>query len=153
MKQDKILNSKDKKLLFKSMREQWGTDTDKLKDIVFIQKSSGRIFITNKETAEIEMDLDIRKYSVGNYFGKEEKDGFRASIEGSQLLGPLSSHNIVDIDEEGLKAWIRGEDITVGDDVKGLSLVRCDERFVGCGRVSDGSLKNHIPKSRRLKNI
>ncbi|MFP4117675.1 MAG: methyltransferase RsmF C-terminal domain-like protein [Candidatus Woesearchaeota archaeon] len=153
MKQDKILNSKDKKHLFQMMREQWGTETEVLRDLVFIRKPSGKIFICNKDAAMMEQDMKVRIYSLGNYFGKEEKDSLRVSIEGSQLIGRHSDKNVLELDDAKIKEWIKGEDVDVPDDHDGFCLVKQGKDFFGCGNEKRGKLLNHIPKARRIKNM
>ncbi len=150
---DKILNSKDKKHLFRLMEEQWGADTSVLKDKVLIKKPSGKIFIVGKEAAELEHEMPIRTYSMGNYFGKEEKDEFRVTIEGSQIIGAHCRKNIISLDDEQIKAWVRGEEVAIPEEHQGFCLVKHGKDFYGCGNARRGRLINHIPKTRRINKI
>ena len=150
---DRILNSKDKKHLFQKMREQWGTDTDCFKDMVIMKKSSGKIFMSNMESAKLEQEINVRIYSMGNYFGKEEKDALRLSIEGSQMIGPHSTKNIIELDDSQIKEWISGNDVEISERFDGHCIVRNGNDFYGCGNAKHGRLINHVPKTRRIKNI
>lgn len=147
------MNSKAKKLLFHQIAEQWNTDTNKLKEYVFIRKTSGKIFIVNKDVAEMEYELPLNVYAMGNYFGTETPAGFRLSIEGSQLLGPISTTNIIVLDKDQVKHWINGEDLDIDAQAHGYSLIKYKTDFVGCGKYSGKTLLNYVPKSRRIKNL
>ncbi|MFW5852701.1 MAG: methyltransferase RsmF C-terminal domain-like protein, partial [Nanoarchaeota archaeon] len=149
---DEILNSKAKKLLFAMFKGQWETEIDTLKEYVFIRKSSGKVFVMNKESAEVLNSMNIRVYSYGNYLGTILNDSFRVSIEGSQLLGPLSKKNIIELDDERIKGWIQGEDIAISEEeasyVRGFCLVKSGDDFYGCGKATSDSLLNYVPKPR-----
>ena len=153
MYKDKILNSKEKKQIFKIMKEQWDTDTDILRNFAFIKKPSGKIFISNIEAASLEQELDLKVYSIGNYFAKEEKESLRMSIEGSQIIGPNSKKNVIDLSKEQIEEWIMGNNVTIPKNFKGYCLVKNLNDFFGCGIAKEGTLLNHIPKTRRIKNI
>jgi NOL1/NOP2/fmu family ribosome biogenesis protein len=150
---DEIMNSKARKHLFNQIKEQWDTELDKLKEYVFIRKTSGKIFIVNKDVAELEHDLSLRIYSMGNYFGTETPQGFRLSIEGSQLLGPISHQNIISLNKEQVQEWINGAELELDVKAQGYCIVKYETDFVGCGKYSGSKLLNYVPKSRRIKNI
>ena len=154
---DEILNSKARKLLFAMFKEQWDLDVNTLKEYVFIRKSSGKVFIMTKESAEVLNSMNIRVYSYGNYLGTVMNDSFRVSIEGSQLLGPLSKKNIIELDSDRIKGWVRGEDIALSTDeaetLNGFCLVKNGTDFYGCGKATKDNLLNYVPKSRRIKNL
>ncbi|MFW6230784.1 MAG: methyltransferase RsmF C-terminal domain-like protein [Nanoarchaeota archaeon] len=148
-----ILNSREKKRLFAMMADQWGMDTNFLKEHVVVQTGSGKIFFLTKDTAELIGEMNIKVYSFGNYFGTIVKDEFRASIEGSQFLGKHAMKNVIDLTPDQAKAWISGEDIQMDADASGYCLIRYKDDFLGCGKYTGNTLLNYVPKSRRIKNI
>lgn len=142
-----ILKSREVKTLLRQIKEQWGSEFDK--SFVFIQRKD-KLYITKREV----FDIDIKSYSVGIYFGSFSKSGLRLSIEGSQLVGADAKKNIVDIDEDLAKKWMKGEDIKVNkQDADGHVLVRFGKDFLGCGLYKDDYVLNYVPKPRRINMI
>ena len=107
----KFLNSKETKEILKLIEEQWGA---KLKlDYTFAKNNKHRVFIINKDVSKIDFSK-LRINSIGMYFCDLE-NGIRLSIEGSQIIGPKSTKNVVEINEEQTKKWMKGEDLEIGD--------------------------------------
>ena len=151
--QTEILNSREKKVLFKKLNEQWKTDTDKLKEKVFFRKSSGKVFILEKDAAEMLLETNVRIYSYGNYFGTDMENGFRVSMEGSQVIGKISKKDIVELDDNEIKQWISGNDIIKDFPSNGFVIIKNKKDFYGCGKSGNGRILNYIPKARRIKNL
>ena len=151
--QTEILNSREKKVLFKKLNEQWETDTDKLKDKVFFRKSSGKVFILEKDAAEMLLETNVRIYSYGNYFGTDMENGFRVSMEGSQVIGKISKKDIVELDNNEIKQWISGNDIIKDFPSNGFVIIKNNNDFYGCGKSGNGRILNYVPKARRIKNL
>lgn len=150
---EEIMNSKDKKLFFKKLKEQWNTKTEGLKDKVFLKKSSGKIFIMEKEAAEMLLNTNVKVYSYGNYFGTDLDQGFRPSVEGSQILGHLSSKNIIELDDEEIKKWVSGLDIEKETTSNSFVIIKNKNDFYGSGKAGNKMILNYLPKSRRIKNF
>ena len=163
-----FLKKKTVKEILNIIEKQWGLKKgfdDKL-DFIFLMNSKNKIFIINKEIVNVDFDM-LRIDSMGLYLG-EVKDltsknaELRVSIEGSQIIGPLATKNIVEISNGLKKLWIRGFDIEVkntnGDDKtkntdkinNAYVLVKNGNDFLGCGRLSNGKISNFVPKSRRV---
>jgi len=146
MKSSDFFNSKRKKEFYQLLNEQFGFE-GKL-DLEFYEGKDHKIYVINRETAE----YDISKLHVnvmGLYIGKW-KYGFRCSIEGAQLIGPLSSKNIFEISDGLLNIWLRGHDTSVNTDLEGFVLIKNGFDFYGCGKIKEGILFNFVPKIRRL---
>jgi NOL1/NOP2/fmu family ribosome biogenesis protein len=141
------LKSKDKKLLFSQLKEQFGF-SDKLNYSFFVNPHK-KLFILNPK-----VDIDFSKINVnslGLYFANIEKE-LRLSIEGSQLIGPSSTKNILEVNETKLNSWISGKDITTKEEFSGFVLIRHGKDFYGSGKYKDGKVLNFIPKERRIKD-
>ena len=54
------------------------------------------------------------------------------------------------LDEAAARAWLRGEAVPC-DDEKGWTLALYRRMPLGWGKVSDGMLKNHLPKGLRRR--
>src|SRR3990167_3375718 len=103
----KFLNSKETKEILKLIEEQWGAKLNL--DYTFARNSKNRIFIVNKDISKIDFSK-LRINSIGMYFCDLENE-IRLSIEGSQIIGPKAAKNFVEISEEQVKQWLKGEDL------------------------------------------
>ncbi|MFH1439085.1 MAG: hypothetical protein ABIG89_00845 [Candidatus Woesearchaeota archaeon] len=180
MTQLTFLNKKKTKEILSILDRQWGLkgldkDYGDLLDYVFMTNTKDRIFIINRQISDINLE-QLRMDSMGLYFGKfKEADGsskknesrknkdkkkgkisrneIRLTIEGSQIIGPLAAKNVIEISDGLMKLWIRGHDIEINRKEKEDNMyviVKNNDDFVGCGRLSGSKIFNHIPKSRRV---
>lgn len=143
----KLFSNKEKKLLLKQLREQF--DFSGKLDYSFFINQDKKIFIFNRD-AEIDFSK-IRVNSLGFYFANIE-NSIRLTIEGSQLIGPCSKKNILDVDEFQLQDWIHGNDIETDKKFEGFVLIKNKNDFYGTGKYKEGKVINFVPKERRLKN-
>ncbi len=147
----KFLNSKETKEILKLIEEQWGA---KLKlDYTFARNSKNRIFIVNKDINKIDFSK-LRVNSIGMYFCDLE-NGIRLSIEGSQIIGPKAAKNVVEINEEQAKQWLKGEDLEIEDknDYSGFAIIKNKNDFLGTGKYKEGKVLNYVNKGRRISDI
>ncbi len=141
----RILNSKEKKQIVDRIKKHFSIKKLDL-DFAFFRNSENKIFLLNNEVKKINFDK-LRINSLGLYFGAFG-NGFRLSIEGSQLIGSKAEDNIVELEDD--KEWLEGNDIKVeGED--GLKIVKCGNDFLGTGQLKNGVLINYLPKERRIK--
>ncbi|MBI2522775.1 hypothetical protein HYW19_00125 [Candidatus Woesearchaeota archaeon] len=132
----------------KLIEEQWGV---KLKlDYAFAKNSKNRVFIVNKDFSKLDFSK-LRINSVGMYFCDLEK-GIRLSIEGSQIIGPEATKNVVEVNEEQAKKWMKGEDLEIEDknNYSGFVIIKHESYFLGTGKFKDGRILNYVSKSRRV---
>lgn len=144
----KILNSREIKELMKKINNQWGF-SEKL-DYVFLKNNKNKVFIVNKDISKIDFEK-LRINSIGLYFC-EVSDKIRLSIEGSQIIGPKSSKNICEIDDEQAKKWIKGENIVVNPpkENSGFQIIKKGKDFLGTGMLKNNEILNFVPKARRV---
>jgi len=147
----KVLNSKDVKVLLAWLKEHYGIKDLKF-DAAFLKSTKDKIYMSTKKISELDAK-NLRINLLGMYFAKEEHNGIRLSIEGSQLVGPKASKNVVDLSKEQIAEWIRGEDITLQGDFKGFVIIRCGNDFYGTGNYKEGKILNYVPKERRIKRL
>lgn len=144
----KFLNSKETKEILKLIEEQWGA---KLKlDYTFIKNNKNRIFIVNKDINKIDFSK-LRINSIGMYFCDLENE-IRLSIEGSQIIGPKATKNVVEINEFQVKQWLKGEDLEIEDknDYSGFVIIKNQNDFLGTGKYKEGRVLNYVNKGRRV---
>jgi len=154
-----LLNAKERKRLLAQLEAQFGCDASVLKGYRFRENARGRIFVANEELFE-RFDLEVMKTdSVGLYVCTRLSNGaLRMSVEGSQLIGPSSTKNVLTLDDAEFAKWIRGNDVAKVTDLKGFVLVRHGEDFCGCGKpVLDEksgtvTVHNYVPKTRYVRS-
>lgn len=143
----KILNKKEIKRILNQIEDQWGFNEEM--DCAFLENEKGKVYICNKEI----FDLDLSKLKInsfGIYFADTAEE-IRLSIEGSQIIGPSSSKNIVELDDDESKRWLSGEDIEKETGSEGFVLIKHGQDFLGTGKATDDKrILNFVPKNRRL---
>ena len=146
----KILNSKDAKKILKIISEHWGAEIDK--DYAFLINSKNNVYIINKEVGEFPLET-MRINSMGLYFGELGEDCLRLSIDGSQIVGPHAKKNVVEASKEEMASWLRGNDLDKEfSGSNGFVILKHGKDYIGCGRYSNGTIKNFVPKTRRIKS-
>ncbi|MBU2634430.1 MAG: hypothetical protein KJ674_04240 [Nanoarchaeota archaeon] len=145
----KILNSKEKKLILNKIQEQFKTSNLDL-DYVFLQNNQGRIFLLSNSFKKLDTK-NLRINALGLYFANISKD-IRLTIEGSQLIGNKSK-NILEINNDQLKDWLRGFDIETDKELNRFVIIKNNNDFYGSGLYNKNKILNYIPKERRIKNL
>ncbi|MFH1365143.1 MAG: hypothetical protein ABIH28_00995 [archaeon] len=148
--QIKILNSKEKKEIEKSLEENFG-----IKNIPgeLIKKGEEKIFLfqgslNQNQIREIEEFSYIER--IGVYFAKEQAGEIRLSIEGTHLLKEQINKNIFEMNEEQEQDWIKGRELNISTGKRQFLIMKYKEDFLGCGKASAEKITNFIPKTRRL---
>jgi NOL1/NOP2/fmu family ribosome biogenesis protein len=142
----KIYNSKENKKFLQMLFDQFGFITET--KYFYMESGKEKIYMINTDITRINLD-DYRIDTMGLYIGKYQSDGFRPSIEGSQIIGKNATKNVLEISLEQRHRWLKGEDIEV-EHPEAIVLVKSETDFLGAGKVSKGILLTGIPKSRRL---
>jgi len=142
-----IMNSKKTKILMKFLYDEFGIEEKP--EFVFLKSNKNKVYVVNRDIERIELER-LRIDSVGLYFGTYQIDGFRPSIEGSQLLSKYAKKNIIELNREQKHSWLKGRDIELNDSENRYVLVKSGKDFLGSGKVKNGVLMNAVPKSRRL---
>lgn len=144
----KILNKKEIKPILNMIKQQWDVDFES--DYGFLKNDKDKVFIINKEFANIDTD-NLRINSLGMYFGTINRNEIRLSIEGSQLIGPKAKKNVITLTDTEIKDWLHGDDIKTKEENKEFVLIRNKSDFYGTGKIKENFILNFIPKGRRLK--
>ncbi|MBU1201407.1 MAG: hypothetical protein KJ583_01560 [Nanoarchaeota archaeon] len=142
-----ILNSKQIKNIRSLLEKQFGI-VEKL-DFVFMINAKGKVYVITREVEKLDLKK-LRIDSIGLYFGTLGDDGFRLSIEGSQIIGKFAKKNVLELDDCQFESWLKGEDFEVDTKMSGFVIVKYKKDFVGCGRIREKKLLNYVSKSRRL---
>lgn len=141
-----ILSKKKAKKINDMIENQWGTRLD---DSYVFLENEGDIFITSRAIENIPFE-NLRVNAVGLYIAEIKHNTIRLSIEGSQLIGPSATRNVLEIQPEHVKAWVKGEDIPA-DSMEGFVIIKSGDDFLGCGKAKENKVLNYVPKARRVK--
>lgn len=147
MQQGNFLSSKELKPIFALMKDQW--DFDKKLAHAFFLTGKDRLYIIGRAVDALDLKK-LRINSLGLYFGELRNGELRLSIEGSQIVGPHATKNIVELSQEEKKQWLQGIDLDKPCDNQGFVLIKAGDDFIGCGKCKEGRILNFVPKARRL---
>lgn len=147
MKDFRILNSKQTREIYSMLEARYGFSA-KL-DFSFL-KNKDDIYLISRDLAKVDVKkLNIN--SLGLYFGEVKNDSIRLSIDATNMIGSKLGKNILMLDEEQAMYWIKGDDLPLQTDMKGIVVVKHNQDYLGSGIIKNGILLNHVPKERRLK--
>ena len=132
----KFLNNYEKEKLIKLLNEQFGikeiegqlSKFGKERIVLFSGSATEREIIMIDELARVE--------GAGLYLAKEQVDGIRLSIEGSQLLGPSATKNVFEMDEKQAEQWMLGQEIPITTTQRGFMIMKFKNDFLGTGKAS-----------------
>ena len=143
----RALSGRDLKPLLAIINDQWGAEIDF--PYAWYQSTKNDLFVVSKDITKIDAQK-LRINSVGLYLGEIKHSEVRLSIEGSQLIGPHAKKNVVTLDAEELRHWLRGEDLIKEVKEEGFVIIKSGDDYIGTGKVKDGKILNFVPKARRL---
>ena len=147
MEKLKILNKKEIKRLLEMLDKHWGFKGEM--EYAFLQSEKYKIYIANKEI----FNLDLSKVKINSYglYFAEVRNGIRLSIEGSQIVGPKATKNVIELNDEELKEWMSGADLDKETDSNDFVILKHGDDFLGTGKsTKEGKILNYVPKTRRI---
>lgn len=146
----KILNYKEKKKILYKLNSQFGIEEI---DYTLLRIGKERI---NSFTGDLQLLNKISELwvieGVGCYFGKEQNNEIRLSIEGSQLVKNQAHKKIIKLTKEQKEKWMHGQQLELKTGERGFVLIKYKDDFLGTGKASEEKIGNFIPKQRRLKD-
>ncbi len=170
MKNLQILNSKQLKQIKQLLKSQFDADFD-FSQYAVLKSPKDKIYIVQKDIfTKLNQDLTkLRINSIGMYFAHIKNNELRLSIEGSQLVGPIAKKNIVELRNDELEQWIQGIDLDTTEhfphpyfppeqkdhtSILGPNqfiIIKHNNDFIGCGKLTKNKVLNFVPKTRRIK--
>lgn len=147
----KFFNEQEREKILRQLKQQFS-----IKEIPWILARLGKeriiAFSGNIPEKEIlNLDRVAHIEGIGLYFAKEQADGIRLSIEGSQLLKSQITKNVFELNEQQAEQWMLGQEINIKTNKKGFFIMKFKDDFLGTGKISQNRITNFVPKSRRLK--
>lgn len=141
-----FLNSKQKKLWFKQLEDEYGYSGPT--DMVVWTPGNDKFYVVTRSIDEIPFQ-DMRIKHAGLYVANNQSGELRLTMDGAMLFGPhcVKQHAITDSQKD---QWMKGENIAYDGEEEGFLIITFDDKILGCGRVRDTEILNYVPKSRRI---
>lgn len=140
------LTNKEINSISRKLKERYSCEFDN--DYAFFTNKEGKVYIVNKKFLKAKIKNKLN--SIGIYFCKYEKDGIRLSIEGSMLMKNPKT-NVVKLNKNQFETWMQGNDLEINPE-KGYVLLEYNKMIIGCGKSNGESIRNFVPKARRMQN-
>jgi len=116
--------------------------------LFLINSKRDRVYIASPEIQKVDLKK-LRVNNIGLYFGTIERDGFRLTIEGTELLDNPKK-NVIELNKEQFEVFMHGEDLEIEED-PGYKIIKYKNKFLGSAKLSKNVLYNYTPKQRRAK--
>src|SRR3989338_6098840 len=144
----RILTAKEVRTLIEELNEHF--DSKFSTDKAMVENNKRKIFLINKDCGRID-EKKLRINNLGLYFCTREKDGFRLSLEGSQMINPQK--NFYSVTKEMAAKWIAGENIEANEPLDGYVIIKYKYDAIGCGKFKEGIILNAVSKERRIQAV
>ncbi len=147
----KPMNTKEVSWVDETILDNYGCDFD-FSDYTLLENTKGKIYIVSDDIKKVNLEkLDIN--SVGIYFGKRKKERIRLTQEGCFLVAPLTTRNIIELDEDQTIEFMKKLDVLDDFNCENGSfvIVTNKDSVLGPGYYKDGKLKPLMPKHRRIR--
>jgi len=146
----KPLTSASKKKILNHLNQQFG-----IQELPYLLLQFGkeklRLYSGSLSKQElINLDKQLRVETMGLYFAKQQPDGLRLSLDGTQLFKSQITKNVLSIDNKQADRWFRGNDLEIQEE-SALKILENNKDFIGCGKSTGERITNSIPKERRIK--
>ena len=145
-----FLRSKEKKKIIEELNDNFG-----IEDFHYLLISSGkeRIYgfsgsLSKEEIFELSEVANIEL--IGLYLFNKSGEDLRLSFDSTQLLGNKITKGTLEIDEQNIKYWMKGEDLEIKAP-KGVFIINQGEDFLGFAKSNGDKIFNYVPKERRAK--
>lgn len=139
-----------KEKVFQYLEERFGIKRALFDDYGLYMASKGRIYLGPRRVP------DVPKIATIGLLVARVAGAVKPSTNLLQALGSHVTRNIIDASKEQAIAYARGGDFPLGKGKPegvsdGYVLVRYDGAALGCGLLQGGTIKNMLPKAKRLE--
>lgn len=142
----RLPSKQERNKILDSIEERFGV---KLNPKTMVERDERIYLYAGEDLPEIKPGIiDLAGLHIGKMTGGEFKPG----IEGSQIINPRK--NFIDVNQKTAIRWMQGRDIKAGGNeilTPGFVIVKRGDDIMGCGKFDGETIKNHVPKNRRLR--
>lgn len=145
----KILGRTGKKRVYQELRDRFGFKGKLPYGFLKIQE---RVKVLSRGFKDVKVE-GLAIENLGLLFGEWREEGLFLTIEGSQMVGPKATKNVLELNSDQLREWMTGGGIKVKRRglEKGIVIVKHKRDFLGCGRLFQGKIWSSIPPHRRIR--
>jgi len=148
MENYRILNKKESDKILNIIKENYGIKELNLDCTILINKE-GKVFFISKDINKIDLNK-LRINELGLYVARLDKE-LRLTIEGSYIFGKYATKNILELNEDEMNAWMKGEEIYTDKEFKSFVILKHNDDYLGTGKYKEGKILNYVPKERWIK--
>lgn len=142
----KPLNAKERKLVHEQLIQQYGYTG--IFDYIVFTTEERKYYVATRNVEQF-LNKNMRIERLGMYFGQDEHNELRLSIEGSQMIGPQATHHVLELTTPQRDEWMLGKDIILNESIDhDFYIIRHGDDYMGSGKVKHGVLLNFVPKER-----
>ena len=147
----KPMRRRDASKLLSQIESEYGyKPEDFLDKYVFFVSDKNKIYLINNDIKDINLEK-VRINSLGLYLCEINNNQIRLSIEGSQMIGPKATKNILEVDDLTARSWLKGEDLECDPSLNSFVIIKNNNDFLGCGKCKEGKVFSYMPKIRRIR--
>ena len=146
----RILSPAERKKVLKKLNELYGVE--KLNYLLLkFGKDKLRLYSGSLTQDDLyKLKHTLRLENVGIYFAREDRDEIRLTFDSLFLFENEIRKNILDIDDEQLKEWMKGNELAISGD-KGFVIIRNKGNLYGTGKSTGEKITNYVPRERRIR--
>jgi NOL1/NOP2/fmu family ribosome biogenesis protein len=147
----KPLNKKETKKILEQINLEYGCNAVEaiIDEYAFFISDKNKIYIMSNEIKYVDLSK-VRINSFGLYFAELNYGKIRLSMEGAVIIGKIATKNILEIDYNTSREWLKGIDISTNKEFDGFVIIKYNNDFLGCGKYKEGKILNFVPKPRRI---
>lgn len=146
----KPLTRKEVRNIMEKVHLTFGCTTTLIDEYYFFMSDKNKIYIVTTMLTDFPLDA-VRINSLGLYFCEINREEVRLSIEGSMIIGPSATKNVVELDDAAAKEWLLGNDISWEEPFSSFAIICNGDDFLGSGKWKEGRILNYVPKQRRIR--
>ena len=140
-----------RKEIFEFFETRFGMDRKEFENLEFFERSKGRIFAMNK--GSVGFLEKANAVSFGLLFCRKH-GAIKPSSNIIQIFGKHAAKNVLELDAEKTKEYIKGSDLDIkdiGNCTDGYVILKYKNYPLGIGLLKNGKLKNMLQKGKRTK--
>jgi len=147
------LNSKARKAFYSLLRETYGIPADWEFDGIIFKSEKNKYYLLHRKFIDVS-EKNLRTRLLGIYIAEVNNYGeIRLSFEGSGIVGPHATKNVLELTQEQMKSVMSGEDFEIEGEFAQYQILLFKDsmnHYLGCAKIKNGVLLNFVPKSRRV---
>ena len=146
MRKREVPQDKLKETVLEYLEERFDLKPELFSDFGFYLASKGRVFLGPKRGID-----RPRIVTIGLLIGRVD-NAVKPTTNLLQAFGKHIKKNAISLTKEQTISYVKGQDIMLdsGDITDGYVLLNYSGHHLGCGLLKGGTIKNMLPKAKRM---